>query len=68
MCVKNAADNYLSYQGVLIKWAKMLETSSVFSSTVLGIFTMKPGPRFVSQIFSMSSKYFLEDIITGTDR
>ena len=40
MCVKNAADNDLSYQGVLIKWAKMLETSSVFSSSVLDIFTI----------------------------
>ena len=28
---------------------------------------MRPGRRFVSKIFSMSSKYFLVKIITGTD-
>ena len=29
--------------------------------------TTRPGPRFVSQIFSMSLKYFLEQTFTGTD-
>ena len=40
MCVRNIHDNQLPYQGVLIKWAKMLETSTVFSTSVLDIFTI----------------------------
>ena len=40
MCVRNIHDNDLSYHGVLIKWAKILETSGLFSSSVLDIFTI----------------------------
>ena len=40
MCVKNIHDNDLNYQAVLIKWAKMLESSTVFTSSVLDIFTI----------------------------
>ena len=40
MCVKNVNDNNLQYQGVILKWAKLLETSTVFNSSVLDIFTI----------------------------
>jgi len=40
MCVRNIHENETPYQSVLIKWAKLLETSSFLSGSVVDIFTI----------------------------
>jgi len=40
MCVRNIHENDTPYQNVLVKWAKLLETSTIFTASVMDIFTI----------------------------
>ena len=69
MCVRNIHDNDLSYHGVLIKWAKILETSGLFSSSVLDIFTIIKATLLVydenvpnTEFLNISTNYCLYNV------
>jgi len=40
MCVRNIHEHDTPYQNVLVKWAKLLETSTIFTASVMDIFTI----------------------------
>ena len=69
MCVKNVHENNLQYQGVIIKWAKLLETSAVFNSSVLDIFTIVKATMLCydeniseDEFFNISTNYCLYNV------
>lgn len=69
MCVKNVHDNNLQYQSVILKWAKLLETSTVFNSSVLDIFTIVKATMLCydenisdDEFFNISTNYCLYNV------
>eukprot|EP00092_Neocalanus_flemingeri_P040368 GFUD01043966.1.p1 GENE.GFUD01043966.1~~GFUD01043966.1.p1 ORF type:complete len:1978 (-),score=498.59 GFUD01043966.1:399-6332(-) len=40
MCVRSIHEHDTPYQNVLVKWAKLLETSTIFTASVMDIFTI----------------------------
>ena len=69
ICVKNVHDNNLQYRGVILKWAKLLETSTVFNSSVLDIFTIVKATMMCydeniseDEFFNISTNYCLYNV------